>query len=138
MEYTIGEVAKKFGISVSTLRYYDKLGLLPLVKRNNTNTRKFSDADFDFIRIIEILKITGMELKDIRRYFYWCHLGDTTIEKRYNMFLERKMQAEKQLDAIKKSLKMIEYKCEFYNLANQLGTTDHPMLRDICKSVEQS
>jgi DNA-binding transcriptional MerR regulator len=136
MEYSIKEVAEKLNISVPTLRYYDKLGLLPLLKRNSGNARTFSEADFDFLRIIEILKITGMELKDIRRYFYWCHLGDSTLKKRYEMFLERKKQAEKQINDLKKSLQMIEYKCEYYKLANELGTTDHPLLRDICKPSE--
>jgi DNA-binding transcriptional MerR regulator len=136
MEYTISEVADKFNISIPTIRYYDKLGLLPLLKRNKGNVRTFSEADFDFLRMIEILKITGMELKDIRRYFYWCYLGNSTLKKRYDMFLERKKQAEEQINALKKSLQMIEYKCEYYKLANELGTTDHPSLEDICKPVE--
>lgn len=110
MEYSIGKVAEKLNISVPTLRYYDKLGLSLFLKRNSGNARIFSEADFDFLRIIEILKITGMELKDIRRYFCWCHLGDSTLKKRYDMFLERKKQAEKQINDLRKSLQMIEYK----------------------------
>jgi DNA-binding transcriptional MerR regulator len=133
MEYAIGEVAVKLGISISTLRYYDKQGLLPLVKRTEGNIRVFSDVDFEFLSMIECLKISGMKLKDIRKYFYWCHLGDQTIKKRYDMFQERKKEAEKQLAELENSLELINYKCEFYRLANEAGTTNLPELKDLCK-----
>ena len=64
MAYTIGEIAKRFNISISTIRYYDKEGLLPNIKREN-GIRKFSEQDVETIFIIECLKKTNVELKDI-------------------------------------------------------------------------
>lgn len=67
MPYTIGEVACKVGITASTLRYYDKEGLLPQVGRTEGGNRAFSDADLETLRMIECLKSTGMPIRDIRR-----------------------------------------------------------------------
>jgi len=83
--------------------------------------------------MIECLKITRMQLSDIRKYFYWCSLGDSTIRKRYELMLERKKEAEKQLKELQNSLEMINYKCEYYRIANEAGTTNLPILNDLCK-----
>jgi DNA-binding transcriptional MerR regulator len=133
MEYSIKQVADKLNISISSLRYYDSQGLLPHIKRTAGNKRIFSDIDFEFLKMIECLKITRMQLSDIRKYFYWCSLGDSTIRKRYELMLERKKEAEKQLKELQNSLEMINYKCEYYRIANEAGTTNLPILNDLCK-----
>lgn len=133
MEYSIKQVADKLNISISSLRYYDSQGLLPLIKRTAGNKRIFSDIDFEFLKMIECLKITRMQLSDIRKYFYWCSLGDSTIRKRYELMLERKKEAEEQLKELQNSLEMINYKCEYYRIANEAGTTNLPILNDLCK-----
>lgn len=124
MTYSIGEVSKKLNISVSTLRYYDKEGLLPLVNRSSGNIRVFDETD------IECLKTTGMQLKDIKLFFEWCEEGYDTIEKRYNLFIKQKEKTEKQIALLQKSLKLIDYKCEFYRIAKEKGTTNVPNLRE--------
>ena len=95
MAYTIGEAAKIMNVSIPTLRYYDKEGLLPLVKRTESGIRRFNDNDIKWLNMIECLKNTGMQLKDIKIFFEWCIEGDSTIEKRYKMFLERKVEGLK-------------------------------------------
>ena len=64
MEYTIGEVSKMFGLSISTLRYYDKEGLFPNIERKS-GIRKFSEKEIDSLKIIECLKKSGLEIKEI-------------------------------------------------------------------------
>ncbi len=64
----IGQVASKTGLSTFTLRYYEREGLLPLIKRNASGRREFSDADLDFIDLITCLKDTGMSLTEIRHF----------------------------------------------------------------------
>ena len=64
MRYSIGQVAQKMGLTAHTLRYYDKEGLLPFVKKNSSGLRMFSDEDIDWLVVIECLKGTGMQLKD--------------------------------------------------------------------------
>ncbi|WP_026882976.1 MerR family transcriptional regulator [Clostridium akagii] len=122
MNYTIGEVAKKFKLSPSTLRYYDKEGLLPFVERKDSGIRVFSDNDLQLLDIIECLKMTGMPIKDIKIFIDWCIHGDTTLQERYNMFMERKEIVEEQMAALQKTLSTINYKCWYYKTALSAGT----------------
>ena len=133
MTYSIGEVSEMLAIPISTLRYYDKKGLLPLIERTNGNIRVFSDMDVRWLNMIECLKNTGMELKEIKTFFEWCEKGDSTIEKRYEMFLERKIETERQIAILQKSLDLINYKCEYYNIAKEAGTTNIHELNQDCK-----
>lgn len=132
MEYTIGEVAKIMNLSVPTLRYYDKEGLLPLLERTERGIRRFNDNDISWLNMIECLKNTGMQIKDIKTFFEGYVEGDSSIEKRYKMFLERKAEAEKRIEILQKSLELINYKCNYYKTALEAGTTDIPELQQAC------
>ncbi len=126
MFYSIGEVANMFNIPTSTLRYYDREGLFPNVKRSNGGIRVFSDAEVDTLMVIECLKSTGMEIKDIRQFLDWCLEGDQTLPKRRDMFYERRTVVEKQMEALQKTMEMIQYKCWYYETACEAGTEDAP------------
>lgn len=130
MTYTIGEVSEMLNISISTLRYYDKEGLLPLVNRTPGNIRVFDETDIECLKMIECLKTTGMQLKDIKLFFEWCEEGDSTIEKRYNLFLGQKEKTENQIALLQNALNRINYKCEYYRIAKEKGTTNDPGLRE--------
>ncbi|MBD7911698.1 MULTISPECIES: MerR family transcriptional regulator [Clostridium] len=133
MTYSIGEVSEMLEIPISTLRYYDKKGLLPLIERTSGNIRVFNDMDVRWLNMIECLKNTGMELKEIKTFFEWCEKGDSTIDQRYEMFLERKRETEQQIAILQKSLDLINYKCEYYHMAKEAGTTNIPELNQNCK-----
>lgn len=124
--YTIGEVSELLNIPISTLRYYDKEGLLPYVSRTSGNIRLFSEQDIECVRIIECLKQTGLMLKDIRQFFMWCKQGDFTIINRYELFLQQKKETEQMIKNLKKNLEFINYKCEFYKKALKAGTIAIP------------
>ncbi len=66
MTYTIKDISKMFGISIYTIRFYDKEGLLPFVMRNKSGNRVFTESDVGLFRTICCLKNTGMQLKDIK------------------------------------------------------------------------
>lgn len=66
MAYTIGEMAKMLGVPASTLRYYDKEGLLPFVARSSGGIRQFRESDIEWLRVIGCMKKAGMSIKDIR------------------------------------------------------------------------
>lgn len=80
--YTIGEAAKMLNLSISTLRYYDKEGLLIDLKRDKSGLRIFNDQNIEALKLIECLKKAGMQIKDIKEFMYWCSLGSKTISKR--------------------------------------------------------
>ena len=130
MTYSIGEVSELLNISISTLRYYDKEGLLPLINRTSGNIRVFEETDIECLKMIECLKTTGLPLKDIKTFFEWCEEGDSTIEKRYQLFLEQKEKTEQQIASLQKALDHVNYKCEYYRLAKEKGTTNDPGLRE--------
>lgn len=128
--YSIGDISKMLNISISTLRYYDKNGLLPLVNRSSGNIRVFDDTDVECLKMIECLKNTGMLLKDIKQFFEWCEEGDSTIDQRYELFIHQKEKTEQQISLLQNALKRINYKCEFYRISKENGSTNLPGLRE--------
>jgi len=122
--YSISEVAKKLNLSVYTLRYYDKEGLIPFVERTPSGTRAFKDSDIDALKVIECLKATGMPIKEIKTFIDWCSDGDSTLQQRYDMFLDRKAHVEAQMDELKKTMEIIDHKCFYYKTALDAGTED--------------
>ena len=80
MFYTIGEMARKLNVAPSTLRYYDKEGLLPFVERSSGGIRMFKDEDMEWLRLLGCLKKAGMPLKEIRSFLDWSRQGDATID----------------------------------------------------------
>lgn len=101
MGYSIGEAAKKAGLSAYTLRYYDKEGLLPFVERTPAGFRIFKDSDLEWLAVISCLKNTGMSIKDIKKFINWCMEGDSTLEKRLNMFKTQKKRVQDQMNELK-------------------------------------
>lgn len=130
MTYSIGKISDMLNISISTLRYYDKEGLLPLVNRTPGNIRIFDDTDIECLKMIECLKDTGMPLKDIKQFFEWCEKGDSTIDQRYELFFHQKEKTEKQIAILQNALDRINYKCEFYRISKEKRTTNVPGLRE--------
>lgn len=120
--YSIGDVSRMFGLTISTLRYYDKEGLFPNIKREPSGIRKFSDDDIDSLRVIEYLKKAGMQLKAIKVFLDWCNQGDSTLVKRRDMFLERKKTVEAEIKEMQRVQDLIKYKCWYYGEAVKDGT----------------
>ncbi|PMC38652.1 MerR family transcriptional regulator [Bacillus sp. UMB0899] len=122
--YSISEVAKELNLTVYTLRYYDKEGLMPFVERRSNGTRLFKESDIGALKVIECLKSTGMPIKEIKNFIDWCSDGDSTLQQRYDMFIERKANVESQLEELKKTMELIEHKCWYYKTALDAGTED--------------
>jgi len=122
MVYTIGQVAQEYNISVHTLRYYEKEGLLPFVKRTKSGIRQFDEHAMDGLKIIDCLKKTGMPLKDIKEFMDSCILGDETLVKRRDMFHEREKIVLEQIKELDNVLSVVKYKCWYYDTAVELGS----------------
>ncbi|MBG9449247.1 MerR family transcriptional regulator [Cytobacillus firmus] len=120
--YTISEVAKELDLTVYTLRYYDKEGLMPFVERTPSGNRLFKESDLSALKVIECLKATGMPIKEIKNFIDWCSEGDATLQQRYDMFLDRKAIAEAQMEELRKTMEVIEHKCLYYKTALEAGT----------------
>ncbi|MGC7872154.1 MerR family transcriptional regulator [Desulfosporosinus sp. SYSU MS00001] len=130
MIYTVGEIAKKLNVTASTLRYYDKEGLLPFVERSSGGIRMFKDEDMAGLRIIECLKKTGMPIKNIKHFMDCCIEGDSTIEERLSIIKSQRDSVILQMKELQEMLDMLNYKCWYYETAKDAGTcTVHDDIR---------
>lgn len=123
MNYTIGQVAQMFGLPVSTLRYYDKEGLFPELSRNS-GIRQFSERELETLRLIECLKKTGMEIRDIRLFIQWCGEGAATYPQRKQLFENRLASVEEQIRHLEKTRAMLRFKCWYYEKAMAEGSEE--------------
>lgn len=123
MIYTVGEMAKRIGVAPSTLRYYDKQGLLPFAKRAQSGARIFEESDYEWLMVIECLKKTGMRLKDIRKFMLMAAQGDSTIDERLNLILQQRQAVEKQISELYETLDTLDFKKWYYETAKAQGTT---------------
>lgn len=120
--YGIKEAAARTGLTAYTLRYYDKMGLLPFVERSEAGLRKFKEEDFEWIELINSLKDTGMKLEDIRIFIEWSMEGDDTLLQRLNMFRDRKKAVCGQIEKLQQTLEFLEHKIHHYEKALESGT----------------
>lgn len=137
MVYTVGEMAKRLGVPASTLRYYDKEGLLPFVERSSGGIRMFQDSDFEWLQVIGCMKKAGMSIKDIRRYIEMALQGDDTIDLRLEMFRHQREVLQKQMAELQHTMEMVEYKCWYYETAKVRGTTRIPQSMEESEIPEQ-
>lgn len=121
--YTIGQVSQIFGLPISTLRYYDKQGLFPGMERTS-GIRKFSKTEIERIRMIECLKKSGLEIKDIKKYMDWCIEGPSTLSQRKELFEQQRINVEAEIAHMNKVLDMLKFKCWFYEQAILDGTDE--------------
>ena len=121
--YSIGQVSAMTNLPISTLRYYDKEGFFPNLEKQS-GIRRFSQAELDAIRMIECLKRSGLEIKDIRQFFEWVEEGPSTYPNRKAMFEARKKAVEEEMKQLEKTLDMLKFKCWYYETALADGNED--------------
>lgn len=120
--HTIGEVSKRFAVPISTIRYYDKKGLLPFVKRNDNGEREFSDSDLGYIEVINCMKRIGLPIKKIKEFIDLCMEGDSTLDERLGYVTEQEIHVHNQICDLERQLKFIEWKKDYYTKAVAAGT----------------
>ncbi len=121
--YTIGQVAEMFDLPISTLRYYDKQGLFPRLERES-GIRKFGNNEIEALRVIECLKKSGLEIKDIKLFMDWCVEGASTYANRLELIQKQKERAEAEIRQMHKTLDMLTYKRWYYSQALKDGNED--------------
>ena len=134
--YTIGQVSAMFNLPVSTLRYYDKEGFFPNLERKG-NIRYFSDNELEALRIIECLKKSGLEIKDIKQFFVLVSEGSSSYEKRKALFEARKSAVETKIQELQKTLSLLKFKCWYYETAKEAGTVDAPQKMELSEVPER-
>ena len=98
MEYLIKDASKKLNISIYTLRYYDKEGLTPFVKKDENGVRKYTEEDLEWIRLLMNLRDIDMPISNIKEYIQLYLQGDKTIDERrdlmcrYTEYIKKKIE----------------------------------------------
>ena len=121
-KYTIGDISRKLNVSTDAVRYYDKEGLLPFVKRNSSGRREFTGNDLGYIEVINCLKKSGIPIKDIAQFIQWCVQGDETLNDRFTFMEEHEIQLEEKIKTLEDNLKFLRWKKWYYGKAAELGT----------------
>lgn len=124
--YTVGEMARKMGVAPSTLRYYDKEGLLPFVNRSSGGARVFEEGDYEWLSIIECLKKTGMKLSDIREFVEMAMRGDETAGERLELIRKQKQIVEEKIAELEETARILEFKEWYYETAVACGSSSVP------------
>ena len=118
-ELTIQEVAEATGLTVHTLRYYERAGLLPPVSRNVGGHRRYSRHEVGFLVFLTRLRTTGMPIHVVRRYADLVREGETTIEARKRMLEAHREVVRRHMEELAQNLLVLDRKIETY----ECGTT---------------
>lgn len=119
---TISEVADKYGISAHTLRYYDKIGLLPQPIRSKGGIRLFGAADLEWLELVLNLKQTGMNLKDIQ--IFAASMNNRNLESiafRLTVLKRQRQKVLEEIAALEQAAILLEQKCLTYESALETG-----------------
>ena len=121
MRYTVGEMARRMNVPASTLRYYEKEGLLPSLERTKGGQRVFHDSDYGTLLVIECLKKSGLTIPEIRDFIRLAVEGDNTIGERLELFRARREAVLRQMEELRDTLAMLDFKCWYYETAQERG-----------------
>lgn len=122
MNYSIQDISKKTGLTISTLRYYDKEGLFLNLERKESNYRVFTELELETLKIIACFKKAGLSISEIRKYMELIQKGDVTLKERLDIMAHQKEALEKQKKEIEESIACVEWKISYYEQALQDGT----------------
>ncbi|MBU7216854.1 MerR family transcriptional regulator [Staphylococcus gallinarum] len=115
MAYTIKEASEKMKIPAHTIRYYEKEGLLPFLKRNENGYRLFDEKDLGWLDFISCLKITGMPLEDLRKIITLTINEEENFDSRRKVLIDHKKDLFKQQEQLNKAFEKVDVKLEYFN-----------------------
>jgi DNA-binding transcriptional MerR regulator len=117
----ISEVSKKYDISTDTLRYYEKIGVLPPISRNQSGLREYSKQDCSWIELVQCLRRAGLPIEALVRYRQLTEAGDETFLARRELLYEQKQRLLAKQEQINQTLQLLDYKIDRYDQAIQTG-----------------
>ncbi|MFI9200520.1 MerR family transcriptional regulator [Streptomyces sp. NPDC053048] len=112
--YTISEVAEYAGLSAHTLRWYERIGLMPHVDRSHTGQRRYTDRDLDWLDLVGRLRLTGMPVADMVRYAELVRQGDHTFPERERLLSAHREDVRARLAELRSTLEVLDYKIDIY------------------------
>lgn len=120
-DLTIKEVSEKFDISQDTLRYYERVGMIPKVNRTSGGIRNYNEADLAWVELVMCMRSAGLTVEVLVEYVRLFIEGDDTIQARLSLLAEQREQLLEQRKKIDISLERLNYKIEMYEVAVETG-----------------
>lgn len=112
--YTISEVAAFTGLTAHTLRWYERIGLMPHVDRSHTGQRRYSNRDLDWLDFVTKLRLTGMPVADMVRYAELVREGETTYAERRDLLESTRRDVLDRIAELRDTLAVLDRKISFY------------------------
>jgi MerR family transcriptional regulator, aldehyde-responsive regulator len=110
----IAEVSERYEISTDTLRYYERIGLIPTVNRNGSGIRDYNDLDLRRVQFIKCMRSAGLPVEVLIEYVRLVHKGDETIGARKDILKEQRAQLAARMTEMQKTLDLLDHKIEVY------------------------
>ncbi|MDK2855186.1 MAG: MerR family transcriptional regulator, aldehyde-responsive regulator [Bacillota bacterium] len=111
---TIAEVSKKIGLSPDTLRYYERIGLIPRVNRNGSGIRNYTEEDCKWIEFIKCMRSAGVQVEALVEYVTLLQQGDETIEARKQILIEQREKLLSRIEEMERALERLSFKIKEY------------------------
>lgn len=111
---TIAEVSKQFDLSADTLRYYERIGLIPTVPRSKSGIRDYDEASCRWIELMKCMRAAGVQIEALIEYVALFQQGDSTIDARKAILVEQREQLAARMADMQRSLERLDYKIERY------------------------
>jgi DNA-binding transcriptional MerR regulator len=112
---TIAEVSEKYNITTDTLRYYERIGLLPPVTRTSGGIRNFTETDCNWVQFIKCMRDAGIPVEALIDYVNMFQQGDSTREARKELLIEQRKLLKKHLDELQKTIEHLDWKIKHYD-----------------------
>ncbi|MBS5987213.1 MerR family transcriptional regulator [Clostridium sp.] len=111
---TITEVSKKYALSQDTLRYYERIGLIPAVNRNKSGIRDYTDEDCKWVEFIKCMRGAGLPIEVLIEYVELFQEGESTIQARKEILIEQREKLIERMEEMKKTLERLNFKISRY------------------------
>lgn len=119
MVMTIAEVSKQYGLSADTLRYYERIKLIPSVRRRDNGIRDYSESDCNWVEFIKCMRAAGIQVEALIEYVALFQQGDNTREARKQILLEQRGQLLARMEDMQRTLKRLNKKIAHYDACQQ-------------------
>lgn len=111
---TIAETSKAFGLSIDTLRYYERIGLIPPVPRNKSGVRDYDEASCRWVELMKCMRSAGVQIEALIEYVALYQRGDETLDARKALLIEQRDQLETRMAEMQASQDRLNYKISRY------------------------
>lgn len=118
---TIAEVSKKYDVSADTLRYYERVGMIPPVTRTASGIRDYQESDLGWVSLAKCMRSAGLPVEAMIEYVRLYQEGDSTIPARLQLLLEQRQSLLEQKKKIDETLDRLNYKISVYEDAVKTG-----------------